>query len=135
MTPNEAHDEFNGDRMAMTDVYDVGFFKWICDNVVPSFTIPMEYRDYWKKDVLFYPDVIKWLKWFNDRESLYYEIEANFHLESDMTELWDCNAEGITSCTDCEEYFGRGGDRIYEKMKVWYNEIQNKILSEINEPC
>lgn len=135
MTPNEAHDEFNGDRMAMTDVYDVGFFKWICDNVVPSFTIPMEYRDYWKKDVLFYPDVIKWLKWFNDRESLYYEIEANFHLESDMTELWDCNAEGVTSCTDCEEYFGRGGDRIYKKMKAWYNEIQNSILREINEPC
>lgn len=135
MTPNEAHDEFNGDRMAMTDVYDVGFFKWICDNVVPSFTIPMEYRDYWKKDVLFYPDVIKWLKWFNDRESLYYEIEANFHLENDITELWDCNAEGVTSCTDCEEYFGRGGDRIYKKMKSWYNEIQNNILREINEPC
>ena len=41
----------NGDRMAMIDVYDGGFFKWICDNVVPSFTIPMTYKDYWKKGI------------------------------------------------------------------------------------
>ena len=97
MTPTAAHDEFDGDRMTMTDVYDIGFFKWICDNVVPSFTIPMTYKDYWKKDVLFYPDVIKWLKWFKDRVEIYGDYDggsniANFHLESGITELWDCKS-------------------------------------------
>lgn len=135
MTPEQAHDEFDGDRMAMTDVYDVGFFKWICEHVVPSFTIPMTYRYYWKMDTLFYPDVIKWIKWFKDRESLNYESEADFHLERGLTELWDCKAEGIDDCCDCEEYFGRGGDRMYQKMLSWYNDIQNNILSEINESC
>ena len=135
MTPTQAHDEFKGDRMAMTDVYDVGFFKWIFDNVVPSFTIPMAYRNYWKKDILFYPDVIKWMKWFNDREDLNYEEAANFELEREITEIWDCKAEGIDDCCDCEEYFGRGGKRIYDKMKEWYNQVQGKILSSINKSC
>ena len=55
--------EYERDRTAIINVYDGGFFKWICDNVVPSFTIPVAYRNYWKKDILFYPDVIKWMKW------------------------------------------------------------------------
>lgn len=140
MTPTTAHDEFDGDRMTMTDVYDIGFFKWICDNVVPSFIIPMAYKDYWKKDVLFYPDIIKWLKWFKDRVEIYGDYDggsniANFHLESGITELWDCNAASVTSCTDCEEYFGRGGDRIYEKMKAWYNQVQRNILTSISNSC
>ena len=140
MTPEEAHDEFRGDRMAMTDVYDVGFFKWICDNVVPSFTIPMTYRNYWKKDILFYPDVIKWMKWFNDRVNVYGDGEggsnvADFHLERNLTELWDCKVDGVDDCCDCEEYFGRGGDRIYLEMKKWYKDVQLKILGSMNESC
>ena len=129
------HDEYEGDRTAIINVYDGGFFKWICDNVVPSFTIPMAYRNYWKKDMLFYPDVIKWMKWFSDREELNYKEVANFELENGLTELWDCKAEGVGDCCDCEEYFGRGGDRIYQEMKKWYNKVQSKILSSINEPC
>lgn len=129
------HDEYEGDRTAIINVYDGGFFKWICDNVVPSFTIPMAYRNYWKKDMLFYPDVIKWMKWFSDREELNYEEAANFELERGLTELWDCKAEGVDDCCDCEEYFGRGGDRIYQEMKKWYNKVQSKILSSISKPC
>ena len=129
------NDEYEGDRTAIINVYDGGFFKWICDNVVPSFTIPMAYRNYWKKDILFYPDVIKWMKWFNDREDLNYEEAANFELEREITEIWDCKAEGIDDCCDCEEYFGRGGKRIYDKMKEWYNQVQGKILSSINKSC
>ena len=128
------HDEYEGDRTAIINVYDGGFFKWICDNVVPSFTIPMAYRNYWKKDMLFYPDVIKWMKWFSDREELNYKEVANFELENGLTELWDCKAEGVGDCCDCEEYFGRGGDRIYQEMKKWYNKVQSKILSSISEP-
>lgn len=129
------NDEYEGDRTAIINVYDGGFFKWICDNVVPSFTIPMAYRNYWKKDILFYPDVIKWMKWFNDREDLNYEEAANFELEREITEIWDCKADGIDDCCDCEEYFGRGGKRIYDKMKEWYNQVQGKILSSISKPC
>lgn len=129
------HDEYEGDRTAIINVYDGGFFKWICDNVVPSFTIPMAYRNYWKKDMLFYPDVVKWMKWFSDREELNYEEAANFELENGLTELWDCKAEGVGDCCDCEEYFGRGGDRIYQEMKKWYNKVQSKILSSISKPC
>lgn len=129
------HDEYEGDRTAIINVYDGGFFKWICDNVVPSFTIPMAYRNYWKKDMLFYPDVIKWMKWFSDREELNYKEAANFELENGLTELWDCKAEGVGDCCDCEEYFGRGGDRIYQEMKKWYNKVQSKILSSISKPC
>ena len=129
------NDEYEGDRTAIINVYDGGFFKWICDNVVPSFTIPVAYRHYWKKDILFYPDVIKWMKWFNDREDLNYEEAANFELEREITEIWDCKAEGIDDCCDCEEYFGRGGKKIYDKMKEWYNQVQGKILSSINKSC
>lgn len=129
------HDEYEGDRTAIINVYDGGFFKWICDNVVPSFTIPMAYRNYWKKDMLFYPDVVKWMKWFSDREELNYKEAANFELENGLTELWDCKAEGVGDCCDCEEYFGRGGDRIYQEMKKWYNKVQSKILSSISKPC
>ena len=127
--------EYERDRIAIINVYDGGFFKWICDNVVPSFTIPVAYRNYWKKDILFYPDVIKWMKWFSDREKLNYEEAANFELERGLTELWDCKAEGVGDCCDCEEYFGRGGDRIYQEMKKWYNKVQSKILSSISKPC
>ena len=129
------HDEYEGDRTAIINVYDGGFFKWICDNVVPSFTIPMAYRNYWKKDMLFYPDVIKWMKWFNDREDLNYEEAANFELEREITEIWDCKAEGVDDCCDCEEYFNRGGERIYSAMSEWYSTIQKNIFSSITESC
>lgn len=132
MTPQEAHDEFIDDRLAMSDVYDIGFFKWICENVVPMFTIPMEYKDYWKRDVLFYPDVVKWMKWFEGRLDTYDEDGANiadFRMENGLTELWDCKESAVTDCCECEEYFGRGGKRIYDKMKEWYDEVQDKIIS------
>jgi len=137
MTPEEAHDEFDGDRMSMTDVYDIGFFKWICENVVPSFTIPMIYRNYWKKDTLYYPDVIKWLQWFKDRVDIYENASniANFKLENGITEPWDCKADEVTDCCDCEEYFGRGGKRIYGIMEKWYKRIQSNILKSVNSAC
>lgn len=126
MTPIEAHDEMRNDRMAMVDVYDVGFFKWINENVVPSFIIPMRYRDYWKRDVLFYPDVIKWLAWFGQR--LGYETSGEYKEGSDgEVDTWNCKNELVKDCCDCEEYFNRGGRRIYGKMKEWYDAVNDKI--------
>lgn len=131
MAPKEAHVETREDRMTMIDVYDVGFFKWICDNVVPSFIIPMKYKDYWKRDRLFYPDVIKWLAWFKERmiDSKSYETNGKFE-EGKNGELdtWECKSQTIEDCCDCEEYFNRGGERIYDEMKKWYDDVQQRIL-------
>jgi len=129
-TPEEAHDEEktppNTDRMAMVDVYDVGFFKWICDNVVPSFIIPMKYKDYWKRDRLFYPDVIKWMAWFKERKIKGYE-KAFKKGEKGEIDSWNCKSSAITDCCDCEEYFNRGGERIYSAMSEWFNNVQYKL--------
>ena len=130
MTPQDAHDETRDDRMAMIDVYDVGFFKWINENIVPSFVIPMKYKNYWKRDVLFYPDVIKWLAWLGER--LGYETSANYEdgkdkdLKGDI-DTWDCKNDAVADCCDCEEYFNRGGKRIYDEMKSWYDKVNDKI--------
>ena len=35
---------------------DIGFYKWICDNIVPSYYISNEYVDYWKRKKLYYQD-------------------------------------------------------------------------------
>lgn len=131
MTPKEAHDKTREGRMTMIDTYDVGFFKWICDNVVPSFIIPMKYKDYWKRDRLFYPDVIKWLAWFNKRmiDPKSYETNGKFE-EGKNGELdtWECKSKTIEDCCDCEEYFNRGGERIYDEMKKWYVDVKQRIL-------
>ena len=124
ITPTQAHDEFKGDRMTMTDVYDIGFFKWICNNIVPSFTIPMKYRNYWNRDTLYYPDVIKWLAWLGQRARYEEVFSASTSYDVDR---WDCkNHEGI-DCCDCDEYFNRGGARIYSAMTDWYNGVQKVI--------
>jgi len=125
-TPEEAHDEFDGNKMEMADVYDIGFFKWMCDNVVPSFIVPLKYREYWKRDVLFYPDIIKWLAWFGER--LGYEKVYSAATEGDV-EKWDCKSDENIDCCDCEEYFNRGGERIYNKMLEWYENVQQNITT------
>lgn len=126
MTPRDAHDETREDKMSMIDVYDVGFFKWIGENVVPSFSLPRMYKDYWKRDVLFYPDVIKWMAWF--RERINYETDASYiPPSSGETELWDCKQSEVSNCCDCEEYFNRGGKRVFSAMCEWFNSVQEKV--------
>lgn len=134
-TPEDAHDEKKTptDRMSMVDVYDIGFFKWISDNVVPYFEIPKKWKDYWKVDKLFYPDVVKWLAWFQQREPKQYEATANFKKGVDgELDTWECKSQTIEDCCDCEEYFSRGGDEIYQKLLAWYNNIQ-EIIESNNE--
>ena len=105
---------------SIIDVNDNGFFKWICENVVPSFQLPMKYSEYWKMERLYYPDVVKWLAWFGKRLS-YEEVYNN---EDDT---WDCSSNSEIDCCDCEEYFKRGGKRTYDSMKSWYDSIQSTI--------
>ena len=93
--------------------FDNGFFKWICDNIVPSFEIPSEYVGYWNTDRIYYPNVISWISWFEERKG--YPSELNKCAESD-------------DCCDCEEYIRRGGEELLESLKTWFKETNSNIL-------
>lgn len=92
---------------------DNGFFKWICDNIVPSFEIPSEYVGYWNTNRIYYPNVISWISWFEERKG--YPSELNKCAESD-------------DCCDCEEYIHRGGEKLLESLKTWFKETNSNIL-------
>lgn len=92
---------------------DDGFFKWICDNIVPSFEIPSEYVGYWNTNRIYYPNVISWISWFEERKG--YPSELNKCAESD-------------DCCDCEEYIRRGGEKLLESFKTWFKETNSNIL-------
>ena len=92
---------------------DNGFFKWICDNIVPSFEIPNEYVGYWNTNRIYYPNVISWISWFEERKG--YPSELNKCAESD-------------DCCDCEEYIRRGGEKLLESLKTWFKETNSNIL-------
>lgn len=128
VTIDTAHDEFIGDGTAIVNVEDKGFFRWICENVVPSFLIPYEYKDYWKRERLYYPDVVKWLAWFEERQLKAYETNAEFK-EGDKGEIdtWNCKSEKVEDCCDCEDYFNRGGKKVYDLLKKWYDDVQDNI--------
>ena len=93
--------------------FDNGFFKWICDNIVPSFEIPSEYVGYWNTNRIYYPNVISWISWFEERKG--YPLELNKCAESD-------------DCCDCEEYIRRGGEKLLESLKTWFKETNSNIL-------
>ena len=118
-----------------TSYVDAGLYKWMCENIVPRFTIPFEYRDYWNRTTLFYPDVVKELAWFAER--LDYDKEGvnfgNYQPNTDNeVELWDCKNKKVDDCCDCEKYFGKGGRRTYDAMVAWYKDVQKNIKT-INE--
>ena len=92
---------------------DDGFFKWICDNIVPSFEISSEYVGYWNTNRIYYPNVISWISWFEERKG--YPSELNKCAESD-------------DCCDCEEYIRRGGEKLLESLKTWFKETNSNIL-------
>ena len=91
------------------------FYVWICKNVIPTFVIDKEYRDYWKCSKLYYPDVVKWLGWFKDR--------AEYNEYSGTSTA--CS-ESIDYC-ECNEYFKRGGQGMYDKMDDWLVKCQSNI--------
>jgi hypothetical protein len=124
----------NTTNIALSGASDVGFYKWICDNIIPSYYISNDYVDYWKRSKLYYPDVIKWIAWFSSR--LWYDQEDSEIYTSAVTndkgeilekEHWNCKNSAVTDCCDCEEYFNRGGKREYDRMLDWYNNVQSGI--------
>ena len=131
------------DNILTKGATDIGFYKWICDNIIPSYYISKDYSEYWKRNKLFYPDVIKWIAWFSSRleyEDAYYSAITNDEGEIIDNERWDCRNSAITDCCDCEEYFNRGGKREFDRMLDWYNHLQDSILPlyefiRANEKC
>jgi hypothetical protein len=103
------------------------FYKWIITNIIPTYYISDEYKEYWNRDVLYYSDVIKWVSWFKDRT--HYETEARYVGKTEIdTEHWDCKSNNTIDCCDCEEYFKRGGIREMNSMLEWYNAVQENIV-------
>lgn len=105
---------------------DSGFYRWICTNVVPTYHISKEYKEYWNRDKLYYPDVIRWMAWLSARRN--YEDEAHFSAATENEiEHWNCKESGVTNCCDCDEYFNRGGQRELNRMQQWYSGVQQSI--------
>ena len=97
---------------------DIGFFKLINDYIVPSFEIPSEYKEYWHTYRIFYPDIIKWISWFENKKK---EYDSNGSSETPI----DCAKSD--NCCACEEYIQRGGSKLLESFKTWYKEVNEKI--------
>ena len=117
---DERYNEMGGDK----------FYEWICKNLIPTYYISMDYKDYWNADRLYYPDVIKWIAWFSERS--HYEDDAHFSGKTDNDiEHWNCKSSGVSNCCDCDEYFKRGGKRELSSMTNWYDSIQSGI-TELN---
>lgn len=113
----------------------VNFYTHINQEFIPTFRFRerngydysiMEYSRYWGKNLLYYPDVIKWIAWFKERKHYESDGEYTSPTSADI-EHWDCKSSGVSDCCDCEEYFKRGGKRVLDKMLYWYNTIQTNI--------
>jgi len=105
----------------ISEAVDDGFYKWICEHIIPSFVIPNQYKDYWRRDKLFYPDVIKWRGWLEDRSGY----------GKDGLTIFDCS--GSTDCCECEKWFKLGGNDILKQMNTWYEAIQKNIVPSIEK--
>lgn len=91
-----------------------GFYHWICENVIPTYKLPRDLQDYWERDTLYYPDVLKWIGWFNERSQF-----ASYTTEE------SCSAS--SDCCECVEYVKRGGAAELARMSAWYGKIQTNI--------
>lgn len=83
-------------------------YNWIANNCILKFTIPNEYVMAWDTEFMYYSDVIKWYKWFLDRNPLYANITS---------------CEEAENCCDCEEYVRRGGLALFNLLKEWLNGV------------
>lgn len=91
-----------------------GFYHWICENVIPTYKLPRDLQDYWERDTLYYPDVLKWMGWFKDRSQY-----ASYTTEESCSSSLDC--------CECVEYVKRGGAAELARMTAWYGKIQTNI--------
>ena len=88
------------------------FFQWVSDNIIPTFTIPKEFRDKWGTKRIYYPDALIWKGWFDARRKKYWDI-SSCALSDD--------------CCDCEEYFLRGGNDMWMLLDQWCEMVKPRI--------
>ena len=91
-------------------------YRYISNTLIPSMDIPVEYSNYWHATKLYYPDIIRWRRWFKKRESY----------SSDPIGKKD-NCSKAADCCDCAEYFDRGGSDMANALETAYNAIQTII--------
>lgn len=81
------------------------FYNWMCENIFVKYDIPKEYVDGWHTSFLYYPSIVYWKGWFEER----YKRYSSFGSEERCNESSDC--------CDCQEYFKRGGNSFYNWLQ------------------
>lgn len=116
-------------------------YKWICDNCIIQFNIPSAYTYEWKTTFLYYPQAVKWAKWFKERDDKYYNDDENGYaaIEASNNELpedekylfvsTDEFCRTTDDCCDCNEFFRLGGHDFYVELKDWIDSIGEKDFS------
>lgn len=73
----------------------------VAQQLFPRFIIPLDFRDAWGCTYLYIPDVIKWIKWFNDANT--------------------------DNCCVNQEYLARGGKEMLDLLNTWLNDVQTNF--------
>lgn len=103
-------------------------YEWIVENCIIQFDIPSTYTYEWKTTFLYYPQAVKWAKWFKERDKKYYSDEENGYVtKEDMTTEEFCKT--TENCCDCNEFFRLGGHDFYMELKTWLESLGNKDFS------
>lgn len=86
----------------------VDLYSYLTQTYFPKYVIEDEYKDIWNKSYLSLAEVHEWIKWFEERNSLYGNTECS---KSD-------------DCCDCEKYKQLGGINTYNKLKNFISQIE-----------
>lgn len=87
----------------------VELYSYLTQTYFPKYVIEDEYKDAWNKSYLSLAEVHKWIKWFEERNDLYVNIE---------------NCSESDDCCDCEKYKQLGGLNTYNKLKEFILQIE-----------
>lgn len=87
----------------------VELYSYLTKTYFPKYVIEDEYKDIWNKSYLSLAEVHEWIKWFEERNDLYKNIE---------------NCSESDDCCDCEKYKKLGGFDTYNKLKNFILQIE-----------
>ena len=86
----------------------VELYSYLTQTYFPKYVIEDKYKDIWNKSYLSLAEVHKWIKWFEERNDLYGNVE-------NCSESYDC--------CDCEKYTKLGGSVTCGKLKKFIKQI------------
>lgn len=87
----------------------VALYSDLTKTYFPKYVIEDAYKDIWNKSYLSLAEVHEWIKWFEERNSLYENIE---------------NCSESDDCCDCEKYKQLGGYETYKNLKDFIKQIE-----------